>query len=98
MDSGVEFIACDNPHATRLTLHILAAVADGYRADYLAPANRIAAIGRADQLRPLLSELTDAGMSTREIAAELAARGIATPRGGRWHPQSLVRLLDRIAR
>lgn len=27
MDSGVEFVACDNPHATRLTLHILAAAA-----------------------------------------------------------------------
>jgi DNA invertase Pin-like site-specific DNA recombinase len=22
MDSGVEFVACDNPHATRLTLHM----------------------------------------------------------------------------
>lgn len=28
MDSGAEFIACDNPYATRLTLHILAAVAE----------------------------------------------------------------------
>lgn len=28
MDSGVEFVACDNPAATRLTLHILAAVAE----------------------------------------------------------------------
>ena len=28
MDSGVEFIACDNPFANRLTIHILAAVAE----------------------------------------------------------------------
>lgn len=28
MDSGVEFVACDNPHANRLTVHILAAVAE----------------------------------------------------------------------
>lgn len=28
MDSGIEFVACDNPHANRLTLHILAAVAE----------------------------------------------------------------------
>lgn len=28
MDSGCEFVACDNPHANRLTLHILAAVAE----------------------------------------------------------------------
>ena len=27
MDSGVEFIAVDNPHANKLTVHILAAVA-----------------------------------------------------------------------
>lgn len=31
MESGVEFIATDNPHATRLTLHILAAVAENER-------------------------------------------------------------------
>jgi DNA invertase Pin-like site-specific DNA recombinase len=31
MDSGVEFIAVDNPHANRLTLHILAAVAEHER-------------------------------------------------------------------
>lgn len=28
MDSGIEFVACDNPHANRLTIHILAAVAE----------------------------------------------------------------------
>ena len=28
MDSGCEFLACDNPHASRLTIHILAAVAE----------------------------------------------------------------------
>src|SRR6185369_12637823 len=28
MESGVDFVACDNPHANRLTIHILAAVAE----------------------------------------------------------------------
>src|SRR5205807_7651478 len=28
MESGVAFVACDNPHATPLTIHILAAVAE----------------------------------------------------------------------
>jgi DNA invertase Pin-like site-specific DNA recombinase len=28
MNSGIDFIACDNPHANRLTIHILAAVAE----------------------------------------------------------------------
>lgn len=31
MESRVDFIACDNPYATRLTLHILAAVAEHER-------------------------------------------------------------------
>lgn len=28
MEGGVDFVACDNPHANRLTIHILAAVAE----------------------------------------------------------------------
>jgi DNA invertase Pin-like site-specific DNA recombinase len=28
MDSGLDFVACDNPHATRLSLHIYAAIAE----------------------------------------------------------------------
>lgn len=28
MEAGVEFTACDNPHANRLTIHILAAIAE----------------------------------------------------------------------
>ena len=31
MEGGVEFVACDNPHATRFTIHILAAVAEHER-------------------------------------------------------------------
>jgi DNA invertase Pin-like site-specific DNA recombinase len=116
MDSNVEFIACDNPHATRLTLHILAAVAEHeremisirtksalaaakargkalgrYGAETLAPAYRAAAVARAEELRPILAEL--AGKSTRAIAAELTARGIATPRGGRWQAQSVANVI-----
>jgi DNA invertase Pin-like site-specific DNA recombinase len=123
MDSGVEFVAVDNPHATRLTLHILAAVAEHERemiaartkaalqaakargirlgrngADRLAPANRAGAIERARQLAPVLAELRGAGMSARQMAAELAARGIATPSGGRWHAQSVLRMMERAAR
>jgi DNA invertase Pin-like site-specific DNA recombinase len=32
MESGVEFVAADNPHANRLTVHILTAVAEHERA------------------------------------------------------------------
>jgi DNA invertase Pin-like site-specific DNA recombinase len=31
MESGAEFVACDNPHATKFTVHILAAVAEHER-------------------------------------------------------------------
>lgn len=119
MDSNVEFVACDNPNATRLTLHILAAVAEHereaisertkvalqaakargkklgrYGAEYLAPAHHAAAMARANDLRPIIAEL--AHMSTRQIAAELTARGIPTPRGGRWQAQSVSNLLRRV--
>ncbi len=31
MDRGIDFVACDNPHANKLTIHILAAVAQHER-------------------------------------------------------------------
>jgi DNA invertase Pin-like site-specific DNA recombinase len=120
MDSGVEFVAVDNPHATRLTLHILAAVAEHERemiaertkaalraakargirlgrngADRLAPTYRAAAIERARQLAPVLSDMRNAGMSARQMASELTGRGIPTPTCARWHAQTVIRMLDR---
>jgi DNA invertase Pin-like site-specific DNA recombinase len=120
MDSGVEFVAVDNPHATRLTLHILAAVAEHERemiaertkaalkaakargvrlgrngADRLAPAYRAQALERACQLFPVLAELKQAGMSARQMAAELTVRGILTATGARWHAQTVLRILGR---
>jgi DNA invertase Pin-like site-specific DNA recombinase len=121
MDAGAEFVACDNPHATRLTLHILAAVAEheremisartkaalqaakargvrlGRNGERLASANRATAVDRARQIEHVLAELNQSGMTTREIAAELTARGIRTPRGGRWHPQTVRRVMERVA-
>jgi DNA invertase Pin-like site-specific DNA recombinase len=121
MDAGVEFLACDNPHATRLTLHILAAVAEheremisartkaalqaakargvrlGRNAENLAPANHAAALDHANQIKDVLAELNRLGMTTRQIAAELTARGITSPRGGRWHPQTVRRVMERVA-
>jgi hypothetical protein len=44
---------------------------------------------------PLLTELKGAGMSARRMAAELTTRGIATPSGGRWHAQTVLRMIDR---
>jgi DNA invertase Pin-like site-specific DNA recombinase len=50
MDSGVEFVACDCPYASRLTLHILAAVAED-------EARRI-----SDRTRQALAELKKDGV------------------------------------
>jgi DNA invertase Pin-like site-specific DNA recombinase len=56
--------------------------------------NRDEAKERAEQLRPIFAEL--AGLSTRKIAAELNARGIATPAGGRWHAVTVKRVMSRL--
>jgi DNA invertase Pin-like site-specific DNA recombinase len=120
MDSGVEFTAVDNPHATRLTLHILAAVAEHERemianrtkaalqaakargvrlgrhgADRLAPAYRAEAVERARELAPKLIEFKHAGLSARQMAARLTELGIPTVAGGRWHAQTVIRMMER---
>jgi DNA invertase Pin-like site-specific DNA recombinase len=121
MESGVDFVAADNPHANKLMVHLLAAFAEHEReqisqrtkdalaaakargtklgrngADRLAPAYRAEAVERARLLAPLLNELKSAGMSARKMAAELIFRGVPTPSGGRWHAQSVIRMLDRV--
>ena len=65
-------------------------------AERLAPAYRTEAIERARDLAPILAELKSAGMSARQIAAELTARGIQTPAGGRWHGQTVLRMIGRL--
>jgi hypothetical protein len=57
-------------------------------------ANAAAAQVRADMLAPVLAELR--GMSLHQIAAELTARGIVTPRGGAWTATAVRRALNRI--
>ena len=53
---------------------------------------------RAANLRSIVEDLHSHGVtSVRRFATELNARGILTPRGGAWHPTSVVRLLRRIS-
>jgi hypothetical protein len=56
--------------------------------------NREEALERAEQPRPVFAEL--AGMSQRKMAAELNARKIPTPAGGRWHAGTVKRVLERL--
>jgi DNA invertase Pin-like site-specific DNA recombinase len=48
----------------------------------------------AEALQPLMSELSS--LSARAIAAELNARGVATPSGVRWHPEAVLRVQRRL--
>ena len=66
-----------------------------YGAEHLSIANRTAALERAVSLAALLGELKARGLSSRAIASELTRKGIATPLGGKWHPQTVLRVLHR---
>lgn len=46
---------------------------------------------------PMVQEMRDNGMSLRQIAAELAAKGVQTRRGGAWNPTTVKNLLERAA-
>ena len=52
---------------------------------------------RAETLGPTIRKLRKAGfVSIKAIARELNERGIPTPRGGKWHPFAVTRLLQRL--
>src|SRR5262249_12939178 len=74
MDSKVPFVACDNPHANRLTLHILAAVAE---AEAKAISDRTKAALAAYKARggKLGAELPQC----RNLAADAVAKGRDRP-------------------
>ena len=123
MEAGVEFVAVDFPQANRLTLHIMAAVAEHERemisertkAALAAAKKRGVKLGgpevikaaaasrkvrmkrakqRAENLYPIVASVREAGITTlRGIAAALNARGVGSPSGGRWHANSVRRIL-----
>jgi DNA invertase Pin-like site-specific DNA recombinase len=54
------------------------------------------AIERAEQLAPIVRELQAMVLTLRGMAAELTKRKIATPRGGRWHAQTVKLVIERL--
>jgi DNA invertase Pin-like site-specific DNA recombinase len=78
LDAGVEFRACDMPDASRMVLHIMAAVAEGEAAAISARTR--AALGAAKQRGVLLGGTARKARGlrpnlTRRVAAEGRARG-----------------------
>jgi DNA invertase Pin-like site-specific DNA recombinase len=51
----------------------------------------------AAQHGPMVTEMRATGASLRQIAAELAAKGMRTPRGGAWTAAAVNNLLARVA-
>jgi len=71
MDSGVEFVAADNPHANKLTIHILAAVAEHERE---AISERTKAALAAAKARGTRLGTPDTAGAVRRMAAALKAK------------------------
>lgn len=51
---------------------------------------------RAGKFDGIVRPMREAKASLRDIAAALNGAGLATPRGGRWHPTSVARLVERL--
>lgn len=59
-------------------------------------ATKAEAARNAQNILPLVRQIQGAGATTlRQIADALNARGVATPRGGKWHATSVKNLLGR---
>ena len=126
--SGVEFMCADMPEANKLTIGLLAIVAQHEREQISArtkaalaaakarnvvlggfrgvmpPSAAVATAARvvrydayAARVQPVIREMQDQGMSLRQIAAEMAARGIETPRGWAWTADAVRRALARVS-
>ena len=79
MESGVEFIAVDNPHANKLTVHILAAVAQHER-EMISERTRAAlqaAKARGKKLgNPILAEAAQRGVAALKAGADQFAANV----------------------
>jgi DNA invertase Pin-like site-specific DNA recombinase len=84
MDAGVDFVACDNPHATRLTVHILAAVAEHEREMISARTKASLAAAKTRGVRlgnPNLAEARRRALHSRRKARKAATDLLSIARG-----------------
>lgn len=120
MESAVEFVAVDNPHANKLMLHLLAAFAEheremisertkaalaaarargvqlGANGRRLAERHKEAADQFAQEVADEVFALRGQGLSYAAMASVLNEKGIPTANGGRWHAQTVRRILRRV--
>lgn len=61
-----------------------------------AAANSAASLRQIEVLRPQIEHALKAGASLRQAAATLNTRGVQSPRGGRWHAPSLLKVARRL--
>ncbi len=66
-------------------------------AEVLAPKDREEARQRAEELRPIITELKNEGLSLAKIAGELNKRKVPTHRSGRWDHSSVRNVVKRLA-
>ena len=107
MESGVEFTAVDFPQANRLTIHILAAVAEHEAvmisartkaALAAAQARGVVLGGNRGNIAAEASKGAQASAAVlRAIAAALNENGIPSARGGEWSAVQVSRVLSRAA-
>jgi len=124
--AGVDFVAADMPAANRMTIGIMAVVADeerrmistrtkaaldaakargaklgGWRGGPVVDSAKgtqaiaEAADAFAATVGPMIRDMQAQGLSLRGIAAELAAKGIRTARGGAWTAKAVSNVLAR---
>lgn len=70
----------------------------GSHGKVLAERNRIEADRRAEELRPVIVPMLEAGMSLNEIARRLNTSGFKAARGGKFYPEQVKAIARRFAR
>lgn len=68
----------------------------GRNGKVLAKRNKAEAKARLKPIAGRLQAMRDEGMSIRQIVVELNEEGVPSPGGGKWHPTSLHRALQRL--